>query len=234
MNERKILAQSRTVLVEQMFLQDGLEVVRKTYSFPTTKDRFRGLFRGTLLGWNKAHREYQNLSFLEQAGIPVVKPIAWDCKRNALGLVTACTLTTQAFPGQDLAQSLQGGAEISQECWQRIGQSLCKMHRAGFWHRGCSARNLMIEASERQIAWLDTTKSKLYSSGSMPHEKRASDLLRFWTPLGPHTTEAAKRAFAAGYGEEVNLSEWWSWIPKGKRAPLRRELQREEARFAEH
>jgi len=231
MNQRQVLARSRTVLVERLQLEDAREVVRKTYSFPTRRDRLRGMFRGTLCGWNKAHREYQGLRFLELANIPVVKPIAWDCKRNAFGFVTACSLTTRVFPGVDLAQHLQQGEEPVPECWSMIGQSLRRMHDAGFWHRGCSARNVMIAPRGKGIAWLDTTKSITYPAGGIPNEKRAFDLLRFWTPILKHTTEASPSAFTAGYGEEVDLEKWWSLIPNRKRASFRRELQREEARF---
>ncbi|MFK5954814.1 MAG: lipopolysaccharide kinase InaA family protein [Planctomycetota bacterium] len=231
MNQRQVLARSRTVLVEKLPLEDAREVVRKTYSFPTRRDRFRGMFRGTLCGWNKAHREYQGLRFLELANIPVVQAISWNCQRNAFGFVTACSLTTRFYPGEDLAQRLKQGANPSLECWRSIGESIRKMHDSGFWHRGCSARNVMIAVGDQDIAWLDTSKSITYPAGRIPNPKRGFDLLRFWTPILNHTTEASQSAFAVGYGEEVHLEKWWSLIPNRKRASFRRELQREEARF---
>ncbi|PCJ53250.1 MAG: hypothetical protein COA70_10000 [Planctomycetota bacterium] len=242
-NNRTIFAQSRTVLVEKLRLEDGQEVVRKTYSFPTTKDRLRGSFRGTLLGRNKAHREYAGLKYLERANIPVVQALEWTCKRNRLGFVTECCLTTRVFSGNDLAHSLKHEEHPVAEQWANIGASVRKMHDAGIWHRGLSARNLMIgggsteRASSAQakvnIAWLDTTKSKTYPPGGMADEKRAFDLLRFWTPLMHHTTPEEKRNFADAYGEDIDLKKWWSHIANWKRASFRRELQREEARFEE-
>jgi len=246
MNTSSVLAQSRTVLVEKLRLEDGQEVVRKTYHFPTDKDQWRGALRGTFLGWNKAHREYAGLKYLERRGIPVVEALQWDCKRNHLRFVTSCSLITRAFEGEDLAKTLKRGSSPSKEHWTAIGESVRKMHDAGFWHRGLSARNLMIGGDGKNhgngigkdhespsIAWLDTTKSKTYPPGGIADEKRAFDLLRFWTPLMHHTTAQEKQSFADAYGEDVDLEKWWSSIANWKRASFRRELQREEARFEE-
>ena len=231
MHDSTVLAQSRTVLVERLALEDGQEVVRKTYRFPTWKDQVRGALRGTLLGRNKAHREYAGLEFLERANIPVVEALHWSCKRNRLGFVTSCSLTTRTYPGDDLAEILKRGAKLSQEHWTTLGQSVQKMHQAGFWHRGLSARNVMIAPDGLGIAWLDTTKSKTYPPGGMADEKRAMDLLRFWTPLQSHTSAGNQAAFEEGYGEDINLERWWSHISNWKRDSFRRELQREEDRF---
>lgn len=231
MNQTTVLAQSRTVVVERLSLEDGQEVVLKTYSFPTWRDQGRGVLRGTLLGRNKAHREYAGLKYLERASIPVVEALQWNCKRNCLGFVTTCSLTTRAYSGEDLAQILKRGAGLSQEHWTALGQSVRKMHQAGFWHRGLSARNVLIASEGPGIAWLDTTKSKTYPPGGMADEKRAMDLLRFWTPLQSHTTAENQAAFEEGYGEGIHLERWWSHISNWKRASFRRELQREEDRF---
>ena len=233
MSKPEILAQSRTVQVERLSRSNHGEVVRKTYHFPTAKDRMRGMLRGTLFGWNKARREYQNLKFLERANMPVVEALEWTCKRNRLGFVTTCGLITRAYPGRDLAQHLQQGKELSAAFWITIGQSMRQMHNAGFWHRGLSARNVMIGVESPNIAWLDATKSKTYPAGGLPHEKRGFDLLRFWTPLQNRTTQESKTAWAEAYGENLDLEKWWSWIPNWKQASFRRELQREEARFEE-
>ena len=237
--------------MEKSRLKDGQEVVRKSYTFPTMKDRFRGALRGTLLGRNKAHREYAGLKFLERANIPVVQALEWTCKRNRFGFVTECCLSTRAFAGKDLAKILkskdfQAAERPSAEHWIAIGRSVREMHDAGIWHRGLSARNVMIGDGSKahdhdhgkphgnfSIAWLDTTKSKTYPPGGMADEKRAFDLLRFWTPLMHHTTAEEKQSFAEAYGEDIDLEKWWSYITNWKRASFRRELQREEARFEE-
>ena len=212
-------------------MQEHGKVVQKTYSFPTTKDRLRGMMRGTLFGWNKARREYQNLKYLEQAEIPVVEALHWTSKRNAFGFVTECRLITRDYPGKDLVQHLHLSDEPAAAYWATIGESTCQMHDAGFWHRGLSARNVMIGLESPNIAWLDATKSKTYPKGGMPDEKRAFDLLRFWHPLFSRTSPEAKTAWADTYGEAIDLNRWWSFIPNWKRASFRRELQREEARF---
>lgn len=239
----RILAQSRTVLVERLTRPDGTEVVRKTYAFPTAKDRFRSALRGTLLGRNKAHREFANLQYLRRAEIPAVEPLTWTAERNHLGFVTRCTLETRAYDAIDLAARMRKAEGDpsrmpSPEVWEQIGASVWKMHEAGFWHRGLSARNLLIDDVDTEtvgarLHWLDPAKSLTWPAGGLSVTRKALDLLRFWTPLQPRLPEQHQEAFARGYGnaESLELPELWETIPNWKRASTRRELQREEARM---
>ncbi|MGB0952745.1 MAG: lipopolysaccharide kinase InaA family protein [Planctomycetota bacterium] len=238
-----ILAQSRTVTVERITRPDGVEVVRKTYSFPTAKDRRRSALRGTWIGRNKAHREFANLQFLRRADVPAVEPLCWTAERNQLGFVQQCTLETRAYDATDLAKRMQkAGGDPSRipapEVWQQIGASVWKMHEAGFWHRGLSPRNLLLDdidtdPADVSLHWLDPAKSLTWRPGALSITRKALDLLRFWTPLQPHLPEQHQQAFARGYGnaESLALPELWDTIPNWKRASTRRELQREEARM---
>lgn len=234
----RILARSRTVLVERVTRPDGAEVVEKTYSFPTRKDRRRGALRGTLLGRNKARREFANLEYLRHLGVSAVEPLGWTVARNRLGFVTRCTLTTRWVEATDLAAWIRKatgdpGLLPSPEVWQRIGASVGGMHEGGFWHRGLSARNLLLEDVGEGLYWLDATKSLTWPAGGLSVARKAHDLLRFWTPLRPHLPEQHQASFAQGYGnaDTLALDELWDAIPNWKRASLRRELQREEARM---
>lgn len=239
------LAASRTVKVERLTRPDGVEVVRKTYRFPTLKDRLRGAHRGALFGRNKAHREFANLQYLRRLEVPAVEPLAWTATRDKLGFVTSCTLETRAYDASDLAalmKAAQGDPSRypAPEVWRRIGASVWKMHEGGFWHRGLSARNLLLDAQSHdpdavgtELHWLDPAKSLTWPAGGLSVARKAQDLLRFWTPLQPRLPEQHQQAFAQGYGhaESLELEELRQAIPNWKQASLRRELQREEARM---
>lgn len=232
------LARSRTVAVVRRRGKGGQEVVEKTYRFPTFRDRFRGALRGTLLGKDKASRELANLQYLAEAGIPVVEPLACTKVRDRLGFVRWCRLTTRAYAARDLATVLgsgeEDGTEVSEEVWRAIGTSLRRMHDAGIWHRGASARNVLILEEPPFHRWLDPTKSLTYPAGGIPDPARAHDLLRFWTPLEGKVPEAWRCAFSEGYGtpEAQDLAALWDLIPPWKKASTRREMRREEARFS--
>lgn len=233
MSSEEILAHSRTVTVKRRRREDGMEVVEKTYSFPTRKDRLRGMLRGTWIGRNKARREFANLRYLMDAGIPVVEPLAWTVERNGWGLVTCCRLVTRAYAALDLARTLQQELEVADGVWEAVGRSLRAMHAAGIWHRGASARNLLLTAKEPHHLWLDPAKAKTYPKGGIPDAARAHDLLRLWIPLRGHTTSRQRAAFTLGYGSDEieDLDALWGRIPPWKKASTRREMQREEARL---
>ncbi|MHC4379568.1 MAG: lipopolysaccharide kinase InaA family protein [Planctomycetota bacterium] len=232
--EPRVLAQSRTVRVVRRRREDGVEVVEKTYSFPTRKDRIRGMLRGTWVGRNKARREYANLKFLEQAGIPVVEALEWKVERNGWGFVTWCRLSTRAYDAMDLARTIRGQSEdVAEAVWEGVGSSLRAMHDAGIWHRGASARNILLIEQEPYHLWLDPTKAKTYPAGGIPDAARALDLLRLWTSLTVRATSPQRAAFTRGYGSDEieDMGALWSHISPWKKASTRREMQREEARL---
>lgn len=233
MRNREILAQSRTVSVERGVREDGAEVVVKTYAFPTRWDRLRGMLRGTWIGRNKARREFANLKYQKDAGIPVVEPLEWTVERDAWGFVTRCQLVTRAYAALDLARTVQQGLAVREPVWEAVGRSLCAMHAAGIWHRGASARNILLTDQEPFHLWLDPTKAKTYPAGGLPESARAHDLLRLWTPLRQHTTAKQRGAFMVGYGskEIEDLDSLWDRIAPWKKASTRREMQREEVRL---
>ena len=228
-----LLAQSRTVTVERMRRPDGIEVVRKIYLFPTRRDRLRGMLRGTWLGRNKARREFVGLRFLQGVGVPAIEALEWTVQRNRFGFVTECSLVTRAYTGHDLARVLREGRIPESEVWVAIGTSVRRMHDAGFWHRGLSARNLLLVEESCAIRWLDPAKSLTYPAGGLPEGARAHDLLRFWTPLLTLVPPSARQAFAKAYGSEecLDLDALWRRIPYWRLASTRREMQREQARF---
>jgi tRNA A-37 threonylcarbamoyl transferase component Bud32 len=228
------LAESRTVRVEKMRDTKGLELVRKSYSFPTTKDRLRGMMRGTLFGKSKAERELHNLALLHQAQVPAVTGVRACVNRNALGFVTDSHLITEASRGTTLAQLLKDEQPPSTETWQSLGRSICRMHQVGFWHRGLAPRNLLILDQEPLHRWLDPAKSQLFPRG-ITQAARADDLLRFWFSIHELVTQEHKDAFEQAYGQEgtSNPDTIWPAIPKAKRAATEQVLLRDAARFEE-
>jgi tRNA A-37 threonylcarbamoyl transferase component Bud32 len=228
----EVLAQSRTVCVERFRNANGHEVVRKTYLFPTAKDRRRGMLRGTWLGQPKVERELTNLNFLQRANVPAVEAVHACVTRNMLGFIVASHLLTQATAGTTLADLIRTQKTPEPQVWTALGHSLSRMHQARFWHRGLAPRNVLIQAQAPFHAWLDPAKSKI-STKPLSQAARADDLLRFWYSLTKHVPATHKQAFEQAYGQEgvSDPETLWPAIPKGKRASTTRILRRDEARL---
>jgi len=211
------LAQSRTVEVEKLCTDDGHEVVRKSYRFPTVKDRLRGMWRGTLFGKPKVEREDFHLDYLTRAKVPVITPIRACVIRDSFGFVTDSHLITAASPGQRLDYLLSQNQMPAPEVWAAIGSSLSRMHQVSFWHRGLAPRNLLIHDQAPFHFWLDPAKSVIHSGG-IRQAARADDLLRFWAGLHEQVPQEHKHAFEQAYGQEgvSDPANIWPAIPKGK------------------
>jgi len=218
-------------MVEKLRDEAGRQVVRKSYSFPTAGDRWRGMLRGTLFGTPKAERELENLNFLKQAGIPVIEPIRACVTRNAFGFVVDSHLLSVASEGVDLASWVASGHSTA-ELWASLGSSICRMHQVGFWHRGLAPRNVLVESAAPFHALLDPAKSKVFRT-TIPQAARADDLLRLWHTLHQYVSAEHKKAFEDAYGQAgvSDPATMWPAIPKGKRASTERVLLRDEARF---
>ena len=229
-----ILAHSRTVCVEKLCDAEGLEVVRKSYRFPTAKDRRRGMLRGTFFGPAKAVRELHNLEYLKLAGVPAIEGIRACVLRNTCGFVVECHLLTKASAGSNLQQMLQRGEMPAPKIWGAFGQSISRMHQVNFWHRGLAPRNVLVETTAPFHRWLDPAKSKIFSR-NITSAARADDLLRFWNPLHKVVPAAHKAAFELAYGQDgvSDPANLWPAIPKAKRASTARVLHRDETRCEE-
>lgn len=228
----EVLAQSRTVRVEKLRDGHGNEVVRKSYSFPTSKDRRRGMWRGTWFGHPKVERELTNLNFLQRAKVPSVVGVRACIKRNALGFVVDSHLVTKVSAGTSLAELVRSQQMPEFHTWAALGQSISRMHQMRFWHRGLAPRNVLILEKAPFHLWLDPAKSKI-STKPLSQAARADDLLRFWFTLTKHVPAAHKEAFEQAYGQAgvSNPENLWPAIPTGKRASTERVLRRDEARF---
>lgn len=226
------LARSRTVCVEKLRDHQGLEVVRKSYAFPTGKDQRRGMLRGTWLGQPKVERELANLNFLQRAKVPAVEGLHACVQRNQLGFVVESHLVTKASPGINLAQLVHTQEMPQTYIWAALGKSISRMHQVHFWHRGLALRNVLILEQAPFLAWLDPAKSKI-SAKPLSQAARADDLLRFWFSLTKHVPTEHKKSFEEAYGQAgvSDPENLWPAIPKRKRASTERILRRDEARF---
>ncbi len=233
-DEASVLAQSRTVRVVRTTTSSGEDVVEKTYSFPQPKDRLRGALRGTWLSRNKAFREFDHLQYLNQHAIPAVLPHSWSVRRDMLGFVRTCVLRTQYQPSPNLETCLKTYSELPADLWHVLGSSVRRMHQLGFWHRGLSARNVLVDGEKLRVWWLDPSKSRRFPSSALPARAQAHDLLRFWTPIHKQVSAQNQQAFAEGYADAIaiDLPKLQTAIPSRKRSSLQCELQREEARFS--
>lgn len=228
----EVLAQSRTVSVEKLRDDSGREFVRKSYRFPTTKDRRRGMLRGTWLGLAKVERELTNLNYLQRAKVPAIEGVRACHTRNVLGFIYDSHLLTKASAGTNLAELVRNHKLPEPHVWAALGTSISRMHQVRFWHRGLAPRNVLIQPQAPFHLWLDPAKSKI-ATKQLSQAARADDLLRFWFSLSKRVPEEHKAAFEEGYGQVgvSNPDHLWPAIPKGKRASTERILRRDETRF---
>ncbi len=120
--------------------------IRKTYA-PAPFFLWR-----TFLVRSKAAREYRNLRALVDAGVPAVRPLAWEETRR-MGCVPRCTLwLADAGPAGDLRVAFaRDDAGQRRSRAQAMGRLLRAMHDAGFVSLTAYPRNVLVGADDRLL-----------------------------------------------------------------------------------
>lgn len=122
----------------------------------------------------RVFREWHLLAALTELGLPVPAPVAARVIKR--GLTYRGDLITVRVPqAQPLADCLSRHA-LGASCWQAIGTTLARFHRAGVYHHDLNARNILVGAGD-SVTLIDFDKSKQRAPGRW-REKNLARLRR--------------------------------------------------------
>ncbi len=92
-------------------------------------------------------REFKLLAEAHAAGLRVPRPLAAQVQR--LGLFYTGDLMMARIAGQKLSSVLEALPDWSGFAWSALGNSIGKVHAAGFEHADLNAHNLLVDAGMR-------------------------------------------------------------------------------------
>jgi tRNA A-37 threonylcarbamoyl transferase component Bud32 len=118
----------------------------------------RGLIgRGSLWGVAPEINEFRALTWLRAQGLPAVRPLAAASRQRAGRLVAHALLTEVVPDALDLAARVRLPDDpfvrepgLRRAVLERVAGALAQMHAAGFVHRDCHARNLLVRTGPEQ------------------------------------------------------------------------------------
>lgn len=120
----------------------------------------------------RSFAEFDLLSFMVQAGLPVPRPLAACYRRTGL-LYRAAIVIEQIPQAHTLATILKQGHHDT------VARAVCAMHDAGVWHADLNAYNILVDPPGQ--AWLiDFDKGRRITM--TPHHRQAN-LLRLQRSL---------------------------------------------------
>jgi tRNA A-37 threonylcarbamoyl transferase component Bud32 len=127
----------------------------KRYRYPGWKESKGLLGRGTLWGAAPEVREFRNLAFLREKGVPAVRPVAAASETRSLRLVAHALLTEHVTDGVDLARRLDTPGDpvreqpaVRRRVAELLGRHVHRMHQEGFVHADLWARNVVVRVDE--------------------------------------------------------------------------------------
>lgn len=140
----------------------------KSYRYPGWR-KARGLIgRGTLFGTPPEIAEFRALTWLRAHGVPAVRPVAAAARTGGLRLHAHALLTEYVPDAPDLAQRMADAddpivhySELRSAVAEELGGHLAHMHRQGFVHRDCHARNILmrVESPRPRLWFLDCRRA---------------------------------------------------------------------------
>jgi hypothetical protein len=127
----------------------------KRYRYPTWA-KSRGLLgRGTVFGTPPEIREFKNLEFLREKGVPAVRPVAAASLSQGGRLVAHALLTEHVPDAIDLHRRLgtpddpvAADPVVRRRVAELIGRHVHRMHAEGFVHADLYARNVLVRVDE--------------------------------------------------------------------------------------
>lgn len=187
-------------------------VYLKRYHYPGWR-KSRGLIgRGTLWGTAPEVAEFRALAWLRAHDVRAVRPLAAASRTRGGRLVAHALLTEVIGDARDLATHMRTAND--QLRWvpaQRraalavLGQTLGRMHRLGFVHRDCHARNILLAlegnagASTSARVWLlDCRRGRVGGRGGP-----VVDLATLDQDLSPYFSRAERHRALAAYVDEL-------------------------------
>lgn len=123
---------------------DGIRVVSKIYRTPAR------LAWRTLFMTSRAKREYHNLVFAFDKGLPVVQPLGWSDTRR-LGCVRYNQLSMVYRHGQTLIDYMKLAGmepETRETVFRQAGELLAGIHKAGIAWGTALPRNIMVSGPD--------------------------------------------------------------------------------------
>lgn len=116
---------------------------------------------------SRAMQELQILADMQELELPVPRPAAARvCKK---GLIYQADIVTILIPNVTTLSSILTREEISDECWQHIGEVIKKFHQHHFNHADLNAHNIMLNKKQgvcQDVHLIDFDKSKLDESSN--------------------------------------------------------------------
>jgi 3-deoxy-D-manno-octulosonic acid kinase len=145
----------------------------------------------TGLGQTRAFREFDLLSTLWCAGLPVPRPMGAAVWKK--GLTYRAALLTQRIAD---AQPLAHSEDI--DVWRRAGAVIASMHRFGVWHADLNVFNVLWD-KQGKIWLIDFDRGRLCRLTAAQRTENLSRLLRSIKKLGVEQQHQYWLALVDGY-----------------------------------
>jgi 3-deoxy-D-manno-octulosonic acid kinase len=92
----------------------------------------------------RAFAEWRLLKALNEAGLPVPKPVAARYQRR--GLCYRCDLITQRIADAEPLSAVLARGALPEPQWRAVGAAIARLHRAGADHADLNAHNVLLDA----------------------------------------------------------------------------------------
>src|SRR5437762_888823 len=127
----------------------------KRYRYPGWAASKGLVGRGTLWGTPPEVREFKNLEFLREKGVPAARPVAAAAETKGLRLVAHALLTEHWEGAVDLERRLATPGDpvrddpaTRRRTMEILGRHVYRMHSEAFAHRDLVARNVLVRVEE--------------------------------------------------------------------------------------
>lgn len=133
------------------------------FAYKNKKYVLRHYFRGGLIGKiakdgyfyfglkrSRVYREFELLEQMQQLNLPVPTPIAARLIRDK-HLYSADIIMEKIEHSSDVFHLLKT-SQLSEDIWQKIGETIAKFHHAGVFHADLNIHNIMLDKQNK--VWL--------------------------------------------------------------------------------
>lgn len=198
----QVLARSRTTQTAVVEVPGVGRVIRKSWWWPTARDRFKGALRTTWAAPSPAVREFDGLERL--CGLPrggfAPAPLAVVEDRNA-GVLRGCTLLLTEIEGAtDLGTWLrdQRDPALRRKVVEDLARRTAAMHDAGLLDRDHHPRNVLVMEREGRTFKVDCPRQRARGA-PLPDRLAALDLGTLDVGLVRLATTRERMRFARAY-----------------------------------
>ena len=187
----------------------------KKYSYPTSRLRWSGFYRGTFLGTPKVRREFDNLARLRAWGLDAPAPVAYGEERRSRWLYRSFLMSEEvpsALPLdlfiRDVLPTMPAADRRRQqtELLQRLADYTRRMHEHHFVHHDYFWRNILLRGrSLSQFFLIDSHKGRCWHSWA-ELSGRAKDLATLDSPAPWFFRRSERLRFFLRYQEHRRLT----------------------------